>query len=343
MIDYKDIFINKYKKDCIESGKQNHILPSFIMMTAIMSSDFGEKTECVLSRNLFLTPVQNNYDKCYSLDSQKIYDRADDAREKEPGTILIKTYDTYNESIYDFSNTLINTRRSKDGPYKYHNIMDCNDYKEFIDKIVRDGFIEEYYHMNPDINMICEMINIIEKYKLYEFDKEDESVSKKSRKTYKKTVSKVQETEEVCTDKKELMENYTKMYRVMLDWEKIETKIFASPILKDAIEEASKHEGYKVYDDDGNLIKDPWKKEELVENDNIKTLVIPQGGERVILNKTPVYRSANSKVPFKYFTGDEFYYYDDTITNNRAKITKHKAAFLIKNPILILGYIELGE
>lgn len=346
-MDYEKIFIYKYKNECINSGKEYNILPSFLMMMAITISDFGEYTPCVLSKNLYLLPTKDNYSKCYSLDSQKIYNNSKEAYEKEVGVSLISVYDNYNDSIKEFAKRIATTRRSENGPYKYQNLIGCRDYKEFIEKMCRDGLIEEYYHRIPDNIFIGSMINTIENYKLYELDSilEENSVSKRNRRNYKIDIQEVQETEEVCTNKEELMEECREMYRVMMDWNNPETQIFASPIIEDAIEEAFKHEGYKVYNSNGELENDPWviKEEEQAETSNVKKLIIPQGGERVVLNKTPIYQSANSKTPFKYLSGDDFYYYDGSIVNNRAKITKNSSAFLIKNPILILGYIDLGE
>jgi len=135
-------------------------------------------------------------------------------------------------------------------------------------------------------------------------------------------------------------EVFEHMYRVRLDWDRPDTQIFASPILQDAIEYASSHEGYKVYiDDDGELECDPWIKQEKeeVNNPGYREIIHPIPGHIISLDKTPVYRTAFDKYPFNSFTGD-YYFYDRTITNKRAKITT--CSNVTKpDPSLIFGYI----
>ena len=55
---------------------------------------------------------------------------------------------------------------------------------------------------------------------------------------------------------------------------------------------------------------------------------------------TPVFKKAIDKTPFRYMTG-AFYFYDNTIVHNRAKITTVKNDRNPCDPSLILGYINI--
>ena len=108
-----------------------------------------------------------------------------------------------------------------------------------------------------------------------------------------------------------------------------------------------KHEGYKIYiDDDGELFEDPWvdfykKKEETAPvTDGMKKVVHPIPGKIVILDNTPVFRKAIDRQPYCILSGT-FYFYDNTVVNNRAKITRVKNNSNPKDPTLILGYINI--
>ena len=144
-----------------------------------------------------------------------------------------------------------------------------------------------------------------------------------------------------------------------MDWNDPRTQIFANVDIKLCEEFAKKHDGYKVYDEDGNVVIDPWpivqdvpeliKKEPekpVVKEDikigglSIGSVALPSEGTRLVLTKTPIYRFATSKFPFAYMSG-EFFYYDSSISNGRAKITKFGGCCTEKSPSMILGYIDI--
>ena len=359
-------FLYAIKNTCIKLGNLNKILPSLIGGLAIYESFWG--TKYAGSKNLYCL-MQDNINpsnKIYSINTGKIYNAKDTGpKEDELYPVYIKAYADYRESIDDFVKYLINIRRSPDGPFKYHNLIECIDYKEAVNRLVRDGYTT-YIDRKNTAYFESNLIGIIEKNKLYEWDQElidtikEEDMSKKKRYAYRTPVT-INEPEEDNINEEIVEEETTEevveepmveeqpvsgiMYRVRLDWEKLDTQIFASINLDDAIEEASKHEGYKVYNGEtGEVVCDPWeKKEEIVEEEidlPYRELTNPSHGRIVILDKTPVYKKATDRKPYKYFSG-EFYYYDNTIVNDRAKICKDLKAIVRKDVTKILGYIDI--
>ena len=332
-------FLEMIKTTCIQEATKNKILPSIIASLGIVISNWGTTKEFYNTRNIYLLPVNDWNSRCYSKLSEAFYDTKEECNEN--GAILYRVYGDHKESIIDFISYLVNTKRSVDGPLKYNNILQEENYKEAIDKLIRSGFIEDYLHMNLDINYINSLVNIIERYHLYEWDtqlKEELEMSKKKR--HQKEEQPIEEPAPI------IEQTIEHMYRVRLDWNKCDTQIFASPSYDDALEVALKHEGYKIYiDDDGELFEDPWiKKLEIVEEQEIDNGPKPirhiMPGKPVVLNNTPVYRGVHDKRPMGRLTG-QFFFYDGTVINNRGKITTHKHIEK-KDPKLITGYIDLS-
>lgn len=138
------------------------------------------------------------------------------------------------------------------------------------------------------------------------------------------------------------LEEFSHIYRVRAVWERPDTQVFASPIYEDALEVAKKYEGYKVYiDDDGIIETDPWEnvEEDNKEESNVKDVIHPIPGKVISLNNTPLYASSFAYKPYKYLTGD-YYFYDITVTNKRVKITDTKV-IKYPDPSKIIGYIEI--
>ena len=303
----ENLFLKLIKRPCIEAGIGNDILPSVIAVFAITISSWGTGVHNGLTNNLFNLTVDDKwYGKCYSRDTQKIYDTKKDCN--EIGAILYRVYDNYEQSIQDWAEYIVTQRRSSGGALKYSKLINCLDYKEALSILLRNGFKRG----NEDPAYINNLINIIEKYKLYDWDDmlkikktEETNVSKKYRRTISITtpnnipqkqdendikeqpventiqdealpeetesedtqdVSYIEDEETVYGFK---MRSDDPVYRVRLAWDKPSTQIFASQNPKDALEEANKHEGYIVFvGDEGKIYKDPWAKEEEVINDD---------------------------------------------------------------------------
>lgn len=236
---------------------------------------------------------------------------------------MILQRDDIEKLLYD----ILNFKLSEDSPYKYRKIVNIKDYKKNISILITQGFISDYLNNAFDEQKFYnEMISIIEKNKMYEWD----SIMKTGTPHKKKS-------------RFERIGFPDKMYRVRLSWDKRDTQIFSTPIYEDALKEAMNHEGYKVYDDDGNLIKDPWKVKDIHEKttEYHQSKIYPIKNHIVILADTPVFRTVTDKYPMICLSGS-FYFYDDTITKGRAKITKYKD-LTKRDPKFILGYIDIKE
>ena len=152
-----------------------------------------------------------------------------------------------------------------------------------------------------------------------------------------------QEEEEVMLKPNLTVPAMVTIYRVRLEWERPDTQIYATMDLELAKEEASKHEGYIVFNGEtGEVVYDPWEEKEPEPKPIFKEVTSPSHYRPVILINTPVYRNAMDEKPFKYFSG-KFYYFDNTITNGRAKICTDPKYILRNQVAKILGYIDIKE
>lgn len=158
-----------------------------------------------------------------------------------------------------------------------------------------------------------------------------------------KEVIEEQEEEEVVLKPNLTVPAMVTIYRVRLEWERPDTQIYATMDLDLAKEEASKHEGYIVFNGEtGEVVYDPWEEKEPEPKPIFKEVTSPSHYRPVVLINTPVYRNAMDKKPFKYFSG-KFYYFDNTVTNGRAKICTDPKYILRNQVAKILGYIDIKE
>ena len=329
-------FLDMIQKSCIDTTMEHNILPSVIASLGIIISNWGTTKEFYNTRNIYLLPADKEWSKqCYSKTSGHIYESIDQCTEIAP--LLYRVYSDHRNSIQDFVYMMMNSRRTHTGPYRYSSIINVTDYKTVVEKLVRSGFMTDYLHRNNNVEYINMIIQIIEQYQLYLWDnsiKEKIEMAKKKHNNQKREIHQSTDPEHI--------------YRVRLDWNKHDTQIFASSNYDDALQEALKHEGYKIYiDEDGELFEDPWIKVEQNDQEPIqqespfpKHLLHALKGELVKLNHTPVYRMALDKRPMLYLTGD-FYFYDNTVVNGRGKITRYQN-ITKPDPCLILGYIDLN-
>ena len=340
-------FFEKIKKSCIEVSLKYNIIPSFTAAIAAISSEDGKSHFFRNTKNLFGLYSDDEWqEKVYSKNTNTVYKNRFTVDKTAP--ILYKVYNSIDDSIVDWNKYLLNKRRSTNGPYKYIEALKYKDYKELLYALNRVGFIEDYFGNINSTTVLDNIINMIESYKLNEWDNEVNEMSKKKKKISISVnndsidndiideESELEESEEVS-----IMEN--KIYRVRLEWDRPTTQIFASENYDLAKEYALKHEGYKIFvGDDGELFEDPWEKKDPKPVDTTpKTVIIPTPGKRIILSNTAVYRSASDKLPFKYMNG-QFYFYDSIIINKRARITVHDTTSK-RNPLMILGYINIED
>ena len=358
-VDYKSSFFNRIKDIIIINCYENNIVSSVVAAIAAIVSNYGSLVHCLNSNNLFLLPADKNWlGKCYYSDTKKVYDSIEKCGYNHNN--VYRAYSNTENCIKDFVNYLICSKRSKNGPLKYGNIIGAFDYKEVVNILIRADFFYDYFPNEDCITISNKIIKTIEEDKLFLWDEEEIEMS---RKRYNKNnklkneqpqvavnsieVESISENTEIVAMEKEDKSNgntIEHMYRVRSDWDKPMTQIFASPVYEDALKVALDHEGYKIYiDDDGELFEDPWVKEEqeIVDTSvpGVLKVIHPIPGRPIKLNNTPVYRNAIDKNPFKHLTGI-FYFYDNFIINERGRITVHRD-FIKPNPTLILGYIDL--
>ena len=149
----------------------------------------------------------------------------------------------------------------------------------------------------------------------------------------------------VIVEYKEAIEEPERLYWVRLDWDDPETQIFMGHY-DDCIEEASKHPGYKVFNDLGVPVYEnlgtPETKED--DKDTLYNYLLPSTGKLVVLKGVPVYRHPNDIKPYREANG-KYYFYDYTIINDRAKITENAniANDSNRNPSMIYGYINIKQ
>lgn len=362
----EETFLNMIKPTIMSESLKYKICPSIVASLAIIESSWGTNRIFSFSRNIFHLKIDSNwYGKCYNDKNQKIYDKVSDCT--IIGAILYKVYNNHLESINDFYRYLLESRRSKNGPLKYQSIINCLDYKETLNKLVRAGFMQHYLNRNDDVSYIQNIIAVAEKYELYLWDmslkesiKMEEEMSKKHKNriaiapqnlairpiTVEEDNTAVGAEENNIELEENTLESFSHMYRVRLDWEKPDTQIFSSPIYKDAKEVAGKHEGYKIYiDDDGVLFEDPWIKVEEEEklppkNPSIKSVIQPIPGKIIYLDDAGLYRTAIARVPYKYISG-KFVFYDYTVSNGKAKIITEQNFKSGRSVDKILGWINI--
>lgn len=361
----EETFLNMIKPTIMSESLKYKICPSIVASLAIIESSWGSNRIFSFSRNIFHLRTDSNwYGKCYNDKNHIIYNRVSDC--PIVGAILYKVYNSHQESIIDFYRYLLESRRSKNGPLKYQSIINCFDYKETLNKLVRAGFMQHYLNRNDDISYIQKILAVIEKYELYIWDmslkesiKMEDEMSKKHKNriatapqnlAVKNIIVKEDNTmigaeENNIELEQPTLESFSHMYRVRLDWEKPDTQIFSSPIYEEAKKEAEKHEGYKIYiDDDGVLFEDPWIKveeeEQAPKNPAIKSVIQPIPGKIIYLDDTGIYRTAIAKVPYKYISG-KFMFYDYTVSNGRAKIITEQNFKTGKSVEKILGWINI--
>lgn len=355
-------FLNMIKPTIMSESLKYKVSPSVIAALGIIESKWGTNKIFSFAKNIYHIRTDSNwYGKCYNDKNNTIYDKKSDC--KIIGAILYKVYNSHKEGISDFFLYLLESRRSKDGPLRYSSVFGCIDYKEFINKLVRAGFMQYFLNKNDDVVYTQNIISIIEKYELYLWDmsliesiKMEEEMSKKKNKNRSpqilSNITTVEEDNTVVGAEEynntelenQTLETFSHIYRVRLDWEKPDTQIFSSPIYNDAKEVATKHEGYKIYiDDDGVLFEDPWIKVETIENEDtknpsIKHVIQPIPGKIINLENKAIYKTAISRTPYTYISG-KFVFFDYTVSNKRAKIITKENFDSNRNVNNIIGWI----
>lgn len=352
-------FLEKLKPKAMEIMKRNKLLASITGAQAILESNWGTSELATKANALFGIKANDDWTgPVYSKDTKEYYDDKIDAVEV---TALFRAYNNWDESIEDRTLYLLNRRISPDGPFRYDNLVGEFDYRTAADLLQRDGYA-------TDPNYPNKLIAIIEKYELYKWDdavktdiQDAGGEMYRVRKSWEDESSQLIAAIDVTNAIKVADENpgykvfncegavvydpaqYSEIYRVRLSWDQPNTQICANKNLVYAKKEAQKHEGYKVFDHNGQVVYDPWVKNEPVKDDkpNAKPIILPIPGDSITLNNTAIYRTSNDKIPFIFMSGI-YYIYEDKIYNGRIRITRHKDRICIC-PEHIFGFVNMSD
>ena len=238
------IFFDSIKDACINAGNKANILPSIIGGIAALISNYGNSEFYRETNNLFSMTVDDSwFGTCYSVDSKITYENPKSCDEKN--FILLKAFTSADECINHFVDFLTTTRRSKDGPFKYSNIIGDTDYKNVINKLSRLGFNHEFTYTTTSY-FFNTCVAIIENSGIYEWDNEVKDMSRKRIRSNRINTENAQNNEMVeeqsLEQEETVEEQISHMYRVRLAWEKPDTQIFASPDYEAAKTKALAHE-----------------------------------------------------------------------------------------------------
>ena len=156
-------FLYIIQNKCISVGKEFNILPSILGALAISTSNWGAINRG--SNNLFGIPYTGRGKK-YGAISGKIYNEDEEVDKDLDPIGVLQVYDKMQDSIYDYGNILTTSRRSPDGPFKYSKLIGERSYKNAINILERAEHPIFKYNYYTKFNIL----NIIEDYKLYEWD-----------------------------------------------------------------------------------------------------------------------------------------------------------------------------
>ena len=157
---------------------------------------------------------------------------------------------------------------------RYNKVVGAKDYKVACDEIYKAGYA-------TDPNYTSKLIKLIEDYKLYEYDKTNTSSSSSS-----------------------------ELYRVRKSWSDSASQKGAYSVLDNAIAEAKKHSGYKVFNSKGVQVYP-----EVVANTSTTKLVksYAESGKATVTGASKVnvrnsYKIEENNIAATYSKGESFYY-----------------------------------
>lgn len=370
MIPKQKRFLDSIEFACKKQMATNKVLASLTAAQAIYESKWGEKYHIAETNNLFNMQQRMNSGKFYSCAHHAVFERYEDyAIVMALDDILLKVYDSYDQCIEDWVSYILTTRRSEKGPLKFQNIPGVTDYKKAVKFLIRDDYQRDHLFQNNDPAYESEIVTIIENNELYKWDQEVLNGEYKQTPVMYSVVDKNKQViikdenldncKMVCDnnnksvvidqDESVVYDPYARtsddpFYRVRLDADAADSQILLTQNYQDAVEEAKKHTGFKVYDENNKLVHDPWIQTINITSTQpgVKTVDIVSSGHVKMLNNTPVYRKATDKNPIKFLTG-KYYFYDTRIINNRARITDTTDPKVIggKDPTKIVGFVDV--
>lgn len=362
-------FFDSIKQSCQTQMTKNQILSSVVATLAAVGSNYGKDKTVVNTNNLFKLEVDDSWvGKCFSRDNVEIYSTPSEYNGTET---LLRVYDSFDESISDFYHYLLNKRKSKNGPLKYAQIKETKNIAKAFNMLLRMNFLKDEWHMNPDQNWVLNMNQIVSDYELYKWDEEVKNgdASLKGEVYYVQSdikmpalfsSSNLSEAKQIASENvgygvydktgHEIFYpwNYCEddpTYRVRPSWDRSDRQLIGTKVLQNAKAEAEKHEGYKVFDDNGSIVYDPWeKKEEIIITDpHVVSVKRIRPGDIIRTDSTPIYAKSSDKVPMRFESNTILYYFDNMIKDGKARVCRTNNPSLIngKDPSIIIGYVEV--
>jgi hypothetical protein len=158
----QDIFINKVKDKAVTDMKSHGVLASLTIAQAILESGWGSSNLATTANNLFGIK-RNGYDNYVTVTTTEEID----------GEIVevvaeFRKYNSWDESIADHT-LYLTTRELSEGVLRYGNLLWKTDYKEVCKLILEDGY--STYSTYTQL-----LVDLIERYKLYEYDNIEEEL-----------------------------------------------------------------------------------------------------------------------------------------------------------------------
>ena len=161
---------------------------------------------------------------------------------------------------------------------RYSKVIGAKDYKTACEEVYKAGYA-------TDPNYTSKLIKLIEDYKLYEYDKTNTSSSSSS----------------------------SELYRVRKSWSDSASQKGAYSVLNNAIAEAKKYSGYKVFNSKGVQVYP-----EIINNTSTTKLIksYAEKGKATVTGTSEVnvrnsYKIEENNIADTYFKGESFYY--DTV------------------------------
>lgn len=333
-MDNSKAFLNVITPIAVKYGDRFDILPSVIIANAILESSWNTTKESQLARNIYKLRVDKSWNgKCYSVVTGKTYPTRSKSGESDSN--LIRFYNNYDECILDYVSYITSVRRSNGGPLLYDNIVNDKDYKSVLDKLYyRDGYLQ--YHLKKqyaDKSYLNTAMDIIVKNKLNDIDTEIDKYMEEY------GMAKKQQTTPKTEPKKPIV-----LYRVRKSWEDQESQLLTTRSEQDAVQEASKHPGYRVYvGEEGRLFLDPWDERTAKQIEKEKKEIHFHPGKKITLSQCPLYRTYTDTKHVLKISGT-FYMYNAHPINNRIRISKTNDPNRIngKDITAILGCVDIA-
>ncbi|WP_099187650.1 glycoside hydrolase family 73 protein [Tepidibacter mesophilus] len=147
----KDEFIQLVYSKTNYGYEKYNIYPSITIAQAILESNWGDSTLTQKGKNLFGIKAGKDYKNKLDFITNEFVNN-----KKIEVVQSFRAYDSYSESIKDYTNLLGKAKR-------YETLKQCKDYKEQAMALYACGY-------STDPNYPQKLISIIEKYELYKYD-----------------------------------------------------------------------------------------------------------------------------------------------------------------------------